>query len=63
MPLGASQLAAWPLSKNSADREAFQQKLHSWSQLHYNPRQHHLMNLSSENGTAGHGVWNEIEIH
>ena len=60
IPSGVLQSTAWPLSGNSVDREAFQQKLHSWSQLHYDPRQHNLMNLSSENGTAG--VWNGIEI-
>ena len=60
MPAGVPQLAAWPLSGKSADREAFQQKLHSWSQLHCVPNQHHLMHPSLGNGTAG--VWNGVEI-
>ena len=51
MPAGVPQLAAWPLSGKSADRVAFQQKLHSWSQLHCVPSQHHLMNPSLGNGT------------
>ena len=60
MPAGVPQLAAWPLSGKSADREAFQQKLHGWSQLYCVPNQHHLMNPPLGNGTAG--VWNGLEI-
>ena len=60
MPAGVPQLAAWPLSGKSADWVAFQQKLHSWSQLCCAPSQHHLMNPSLGNGTAG--VWNGVEI-
>ena len=60
MPAGVPQLAAWPLSGKSADRVAFQQKLHSWSQLRCVPSQHHLMNPSLGNGT--NGVWNGVEI-
>ena len=57
MPVGVPQLAAWPLSGKSVDQVAFQQKLHSWSQLCCVPSQHHLMNLSLGNGTAG--VWSK----
>ena len=60
MPSGVPQLAAWPLSGNSADREAFQQQLCIWSQHPCDSRQHHHMNLSLGNGTAD--VWNRIEI-
>ena len=62
MPTGVPQLAAWPLSGKSADRVAFQQKLHSWSQLHCVPSQLHLMNPSLGNGTAGVHAWNGVEI-
>ena len=60
MPAGVPKLAVWPLSGKSADQEAFQQKLHSWSQLYCVPNQHHLSNPSLGNGTAG--AWNGVEI-
>ena len=53
MPTGVPQLAAWPLSGNSASQEAFQQMLLGCSQHPGETRPPHLMNPSSKSGTAG----------
>ena len=60
MPTGVPQLAAWPLSGNSASQEAFQQMLLGCSQHPGETRPPHLMNPSSKSGTAG--VWKGAEI-
>ena len=60
MPTGVPQLAAWPLSGNSANQEAFQQKLLSCSQHPGETRSLHLMNPSSKSGAVG--VWKGVEI-
>ena len=60
MPTGVPQLAAWPLSGNSANQEVFQQKLLGCSQHPGEARPPYLMNPSSKSGTAG--VWKGVEI-
>ena len=60
MPTGVPQLAAWPLSGNSAGQEVFQQMLLGCSQHPGGTRPPHLMNPSSKCGTAG--VWKGAEI-
>ena len=60
MPAEVPQLAAWPLSGNSANREVFHQELLGCSQHPGEARPPQLMNPSSKRGTTG--VWKEVEI-
>ena len=60
MPSGVPQLATWPLLGNSANQEAFQQKLLGCSRHLGEARPPHLMNPSSKSGTTG--VWKGVEI-
>jgi len=53
MPAGIPQLAAWPLSSNSASQEAFQQKLLDYFQHPGETRPFHPMSPSSNSGTTG----------
>ena len=60
MPSGVPQLAAGPLSGNSANQESYQQKLLGCSQYLGEARPPHLMNPSLKSGTTS--VWKGIEI-